>query len=819
MTEEKNSKVSDVVDEGWAECWIDVRNEPYYDGHQKKTETTRIFKIIASNDRSYLIEFQNGNIASNYQSLYPNWSPDLSKKYWNVSKTLVKTVIKLPPVIDENSIPLQITKSKMFLDVGDWAECWLDTKNSPYHSAYQEKTSLTRSFRIAAVNQSSYLIEYEVGGDARNYHIEFPSFKGDAGKRYWKVSRAVIKDEGKQPEERPVAKADGVVPASSVAPITPYCLPLTAGSRLSFQKNESFEIGDVVFCYTTSKGRPTESQTPTYGVFSIVGKRDNHYILEVSDQVGFPIGAFTSFIDNTDPQRYNKAYYRMEGRHLCTEIDVGKIEKKLVEDKNPHEVKLPEITYKIGSYVRVELQEDDRPVTTKDHLSTGNEGVFQIVAEKDDEYLLGYAKGNYSESVNFYVAERYRGQNYLAIPKSSVVSLSSYGEFMEYHSSSRKPFSKKQTPKEVDLHKKIGGGIAPTTSGAYKVAKTVNSNGDIFYYGSCDDSEVIDAKGYKHTFIPNVISGGGYIHVGTPFLAGEVVESGQTSTSTKVELPSIENKPVEYKYKVGDKIELYHSPVGFLHQGPASNAIKITTTVIAREKGHNTYYVKAVKSIPARADGFNPNDPGLESSSLEEKSCAYFKVNENYIYGKQGMMSDLVETFKADGREAVYRATARKMTKETRAALVTLLKLAGAKNKEIKLVQKLAESEFGLGLIGVGLGLAFKYIPTLKDNQHAQILAKEFRVEGMTTEMVMLADKLQDMVMPMIGGHLEFLKMQIPAPPTRIAVPETASKPVVAAKNSKPVVATSPVTEDDEAEEEQAELEAELCAKGAQVSA
>lgn len=271
------------------------------------------------------------------------------------------------------------------------------------------------------------------------------------------------------------------------------------------------------------------------------------------------------------------------------------------------------------------------------------------------------------------------------------------------------------------------------------------------------------------------------------YLKTRLPKQSSAQDKTEVSKKFDEEKVMDRKYKVGDKVECFVADNGL--PTDSATAKKKFFEVVGVVNNMSRY---SLATTGGRR--FDSNDTSYSAVNKKYKGdCA--NVDEIHVLGKQSVMGDLVDNFKDNGQQAAYRATARKLTKETRTALSVVLKMAGAKNKDIKLVQKLVDSEFGLGLIGVILGLAFRYVPGLKDNEHAKVLSNEFQIEGMTTEMVLIADKLQDTMMPLVMGHLSFLKDKIPAPPTNKRVSVTA--PVVPA-----------VVNDEEAEEEAAEFEA-----------
>lgn len=122
------------------------------------------------------------------------------------------------------------------------------------------------------------------------------------------------------------------------------------------------------------------------------------------------------------------------------------------------------------------------------------------------------------------------------------------------------------------------------------------------------------------------------------------------------------------------------------------------------------------------------------------------KVQMNEEKKTEGFM----QMCKDDMEEAAYRGAARQITKGTRAILVAFLKSQGAKKAWIKAIVEMSESDWGCSMISWGLGVVLTYAPHLRENAHCQILAKEFRVEGLGSAVSQVGDIFRAQFEPMI---------------------------------------------------------------------
>lgn len=143
---------------------------------------------------------------------------------------------------------------------------------------------------------------------------------------------------------------------------------------------------------------------------------------------------------------------------------------------------------------------------------------------------------------------------------------------------------------------------------------------------------------------------------------------------------------------------------------------------------------------------------------------------------------------KGDFGNAGYRVTANQLTKATKTALVNALNAKGAKKAQVKAISEVLDSEAGSALIAVALGMALTYVPMISDNPKAAVLAKEFRVGGMTTAGNALIGQVTDTVFPAVMKALNTLPEEKEAPKVRVAepkTPEVVAAPVVEAEAAK----------------------------------
>lgn len=273
---------------------------------------------------------------------------------------------------------------------------------------------------------------------------------------------------------------------------------------------------------------------------------------------------------------------------------------------------------------------------------------------------------------------------------------------------------------------------------------------------------------------------------------------------------------MSFTYKIGDTVTTHVNDAGNISSSPTKK--KANFKVIGRFiSGSEVYYALAVG--PGMGNVFTSHERDFESINKKYTGNSV-NIQEKCIVSKQSFFEDLVETSKSDAKKALVRTGARRMTRETRDMMVMACKAAGLSPSAEKKIIKRLNTEEGLGLISIFMGLLSKYSPGLKENPVAQQFSKEFRVEGISTEMGAVLDRFSTSFVMMAAGRVEAIKEGIKAvegtftedlmattPRTRVA-----AQPADSSKKKIKVAPVQLVQNDtEEAEDDVAEVEAVSC--------
>lgn len=191
------------------------------------------------------------------------------------------------------------------------------------------------------------------------------------------------------------------------------------------------------------------------------------------------------------------------------------------------------------------------------------------------------------------------------------------------------------------------------------------------------------------------------------------------------------------------------------------------------------------------------------STKIEDKAdtISLKDINHQQVESKEKKMANeagVFDTLKKDSVSAGYRVAGRKLSKLAQQGLVLLFKSQGIKNKDIKSLLGLADTDLGRAAIAQLIGQGLPRIPMLKDNPKVLRLAEELRVESLSNGMEITLDGF-------LSGVSEKFMPQIMTIISELPGEETTSttKHRIDAKAEVPAAPKAPpVVLDDEEEEE-----------------
>lgn len=143
--------------------------------------------------------------------------------------------------------------------------------------------------------------------------------------------------------------------------------------------------------------------------------------------------------------------------------------------------------------------------------------------------------------------------------------------------------------------------------------------------------------------------------------------------------------------------------------------------------------------------------------------------------GKKEKMS-FVEMVKNDGSKAAYRVVSKQMVNAARNALLLVAqKQENVSDQHLKLAKDFLNSEAGTAMINLILGMALTYMPKVNQDPRAQILAEDFRVEGLAVAGNAIFGVAMEMFMPIIQGAIANLPALTKEEEAKLRVGETAN--------------------------------------------
>ncbi len=139
----------------------------------------------------------------------------------------------------------------------------------------------------------------------------------------------------------------------------------------------------------------------------------------------------------------------------------------------------------------------------------------------------------------------------------------------------------------------------------------------------------------------------------------------------------------------------------------------------------------------------------VNSLDTQNNSLIESQPKETEKMTKAVAVNSFVEMSKSDAKKAGVRVAAKQLQDTTKRAVVALLrdKKMIKKNQENMFLTML-ESEMGTALVAALLGYGLTYIPMIKNDPRAAVLAEEFRVTGMATVGNEIAGMFMQSVLP-----------------------------------------------------------------------
>jgi len=139
--------------------------------------------------------------------------------------------------------------------------------------------------------------------------------------------------------------------------------------------------------------------------------------------------------------------------------------------------------------------------------------------------------------------------------------------------------------------------------------------------------------------------------------------------------------------------------------------------------------------------------------------------------GNMSEQKSWFQTEKEDVIDGAYRASAKRIPKTARMALIAYLKHKKVKAGWIKSLKEFMETEWGQAAVQKAMSVIFRELPMLKDDPRALALAKEWSVDAYAT----VSDQLLNEVMTFFGPIVSQV-MDLPMPEkVRVSVKEESN--------------------------------------------
>jgi len=150
----------------------------------------------------------------------------------------------------------------------------------------------------------------------------------------------------------------------------------------------------------------------------------------------------------------------------------------------------------------------------------------------------------------------------------------------------------------------------------------------------------------------------------------------------------------------------------------------------------------------------------IDKPSIIERSnkgnLSILKEHFTDIKGKIIKTNDYTKKvkFKSEFTSAGYRVAANQVSKAVKRSILLLMQNKGMEDSKLKHLEDVLESEIGNALISVSIGYILS-MDKFKDNDRTNKIAKEFRVEGMTTAGDVIVDSVVNYILPNIIKETE----------------------------------------------------------------
>jgi hypothetical protein len=115
------------------------------------------------------------------------------------------------------------------------------------------------------------------------------------------------------------------------------------------------------------------------------------------------------------------------------------------------------------------------------------------------------------------------------------------------------------------------------------------------------------------------------------------------------------------------------------------------------------------------------------------------------------------EMLKKDALTAAYRVAGNQILRAAKTALIKALKSNGYKSNHLRAMSEFLDTELGSAFLSAAIGTGLSYAPYFKDDERAQQMAKEFRINGMAVAGALALDTVMGDVLPTLLTSLHAL--------------------------------------------------------------
>lgn len=187
------------------------------------------------------------------------------------------------------------------------------------------------------------------------------------------------------------------------------------------------------------------------------------------------------------------------------------------------------------------------------------------------------------------------------------------------------------------------------------------------------------------------------------------------------------------------------------------------------------------------------NTPSLVANEVIKKTEN--KTEQKNIKGDIMSDNSFVDMVKQDAVDGAYRASANQINKVVKATIISQLG-KNTTSEGLTTISNLLDTEMGGALISMLIGLGITYTPKISEDPRALKLAKEFRVNGMSTGM----NQVIEMIVPAFTDVMN----KLPSVDVSLKAP---NKHVLSKEEDKGNEKYEEEEKEEEEEEENSELE------------